>query len=152
MWPGEVELAPLDLSIEEVIRRDELLGREFLAAMIEKVENEPYTGAPAEGWEPNRCPGCGAPLKRVTPQHAERDGTTVGETHPRYLRLGVNQPVEVRIHPNLKDLFPKEEVASAIVAGARKRDVRNLAVIRLDVRRHGPSQIVVASRETFQTE
>ena len=48
--------------------------------------------------------------------------------HPK---LGVSQPVEVRIGLNMKDLLAKEEVVYILVAGARNCEIDDLGTFTI---------------------
>ncbi len=104
-------------NLDTVLSQDPLLGKEFLAGLIDRVVISPLS---SDDEEPAklRCPVCGRVQGKITPQHAARHDMTVEELMRRYPHLGVNQPVRVRIFPNIKNLLPEEEVVYEMVAGA----------------------------------
>ncbi len=104
-------------NLEDVLHRDRLLAKEFLAGLIDRVVITPLGGKAAREHR-LRCPVCNRVQGKITPQHARRHGMTVASMMKTYPHLGVNQPVEVRIFPNIKDLLPEEEVVYSMVAGA----------------------------------
>ena len=112
--PGLIEAALKCL--DEVLKKDEYLAKEFLSGMIDEIVISPVgSGDVVPG---HRCPICGKHLKRLSPQHAKRHGMTVDRMMAEFPELGVNQPVEIQLVPNMKDLLSEEEVVYMMVAGA----------------------------------